>query len=602
LIKGTKDGLFFFEYLYKLNLGYMLKSNNEVNMRSLYYALVAGSTGVFVLAIGAMLWYKPYHQLGAAQQQESSVHTSSMQDVLARQERPVSPTSVEKIDTVVKNEKCQLSKQQLWSVLQQQLKDTVVQVFAQIAEFNWVEPYKTPNQAEATGTAFFINNQGDLITNAHVVEQARAIFIQVPSVGKRRFEVSIVGVSPERDLALLRVDEQDFAALQKELRTQDVPYLQLGDSDLIHRADKLMALGYPLGQQGLKSTTGVVSGREHLSGQHFIQISAPINKGNSGGPSLNSVGEVIGVNSAIIQNAQNVGYIIPINEVKLFLDQLATMSDVKAPKLLRKPFLGVLFNNASDSLTAFLKNPPPGGLYVVEVYKRSPLYKAGVQAGDMIYSINNYPIDIYGEMNVPWSKEDKVSIIDYVSRLAIGQEVTIEYYRKGVRKRAKFKFDHSELPPIRRMFPGYEKIDYEVIGGLVIMPLTINHIMLLAQYAPDLVQYADVKKHMDPVLLITHVLLNSPASRSRCVGAGMIIAQINGENVKTLDDVRRMLPKSIDSGYLTLKTTENVFVALPLDTIMENEPRLASSYFYPLSQGYKELAARMEQGKRAVTQ
>lgn len=536
------------------------------------------------------LLYKLYYDIDSI---KNSITSTAMQQ---------KPEQLVSSNVMVCEETTQ-SKQQLWSSLQLKLKDTVAQVFAQIAEFNWIEPYKTPSQGEASGTAFFINDKGELITNAHVVDQAKAVFIQIPSLGKRRFEVDVIGVSPERDLALLRVKSQDSENIKKELKKDAIPFLKLGDSDSIQRADKLMALGYPLGQQGLKSTTGVVSGREHLSGQHFIQISAALNKGNSGGPSLNCSGQVIGVNSAIIQGAQNVGYIIPINEVKLFLDQLRSMitPDTNSPILLRKPFLGVLFNNANDDLTAFLKNPPPGGLYVVDVYKGSQLYKAGIRQGDMIYTMNNHPIDIYGEMNVPWSKEDKVSMIDYISRLKLGENIKLEYYRSGVKKIAEFKFSQSELLPIRRMYPGYEKVDYEVIAGIVVMPLTLNHIVLLAQLAPELVQYADLRKHMEPALLITHVLLNSPASRARSIYAGAIIVEVNGEKVKTLPDFRRALLKSANSGYLTIRTSENIFVVLPLETIMQSEPRLSNTYFYPLSEGYKDLESMLVPTKNVTT-
>jgi serine protease Do len=490
-------------------------------------------------------------------------------------------------------EEPKVTKHQLWSSLQRKFKDTVAQVFAHIVEFNWIEPYKSPNQMEVSGTAFFINDNGDLVTNAHVVDQARAVFIQIPSHGKRRFDADIVGTCPERDLALLRIRPAELAVLKKELGKATLPYLTLGDSDSVQRADKIMALGYPLGQQGLKSTTGVVSGREHLAGHYFIQIDAALNQGNSGGPSLDSKGQVIGVNSAIIKEAQNVGYIIPINEVKLFLDQLRSMPPAKGPKLLRKPFLGVIFNNANDDLTAYLGNPAPGGLFVVDIYKGSPLHKAGIQAGDMIYKINGFPVDVYGEMNLPWSTEDKVSIIDFVSRLKIGEKVQIEYYRKGVRKTSQFTFSETELPPIRRMFPGYEKIDYEMLGGLVVMQLSLNHVVLLAKYAPELVQYADIKKHMEPILLITQVLLNSPASRARCIMPGALITQVNNKPVKTLEEFRQVVLEEAGTGFLTLKTTENAFVALPLAAIVEEEPQLASMYYYPVSETYYQLAKKL---------
>lgn len=541
---------------------------------SIYYAIIFGC--ILSLLVSIFIWYKVFtelHETKAFLNEKFSTEKS----LDAAKESNVMTASPD------------MTKRQFWSAIQQSLKDTVVQVFSQIAEFNWVEPYKSPSQNEAVGTAFFINDQGNLITNAHVIDQAKVVFIQIPSIGKRRFELDVIGVSPERDLALLKLKKPDLEAIKKELKTDKIPYLKLGDSDTIYRADKLMALGYPLGQQGLKSTTGVVSGREHLSGQYFIQISAPLNKGNSGGPSLNYNGEVIGVNAAIIQNAQNVGYIIPINEVKLFLEQLDTLPETKGPKLLHKPFLGVLYNNANDNLTKFLGNPEPGGLYVVDIYKGSLLQKAGVQAGDMIYKLNGYPVDIYGEMNVPWSKEDKVSLIDFVARLKLGQDVNIEFYRKGTRKTANFKFSLSVRPPIRRAYPGYENVDYEVFGGLVIMPLTVNHIILLAQFAPELIQYADLKKHMDPALLVTHILINSPSSRARCISAGAIISQVNGEDAKTLEDLRRLLKKSIDTGYVMIKTTENICMALPLEEIVQSEARMAASYYYPISKTYKEI-------------
>ncbi|MBA3954158.1 trypsin-like peptidase domain-containing protein [Candidatus Dependentiae bacterium] len=551
---------------------------------SIIGALVAG----ILIAVG-IVNYRVYRELQTAQTKSQTTQVSTEKPVLIPD------------NSMISDDELKISKRQMWSDLQRKLKDTVVQVFAQIAEFNWLEPYKTPNQYEATGTAFFINDQGELITNAHVVDQAKVLFIQIPSLGKRRFEVEVVGVSPERDLALLKLKEHDNQELKKDLNRTSIPYLKLGNSDTIYRADKLMALGFPLGQQGLKSTTGVVSGREHIEGQHFIQISAALNKGNSGGPSLNSIGEVIGVNSAIIQNAQNVGYIIPINEVRLFLDQVRSMPATTSVKLLRKPYLGLLYKNGSEMLTKFLGNPLPGGLYIVEVYKSSPLAKAGIQGGDMIYKINGNTVDIYGEMNVPWSAEDKVSIVDYISRLKVGQDITLDYYRKGVAKSTTFKFSQSEVPPVHIMYPGYEKVDYEVIGGLVVMPLTINHIVLIGKYVPDLLEYSDIRKNREPRLIVTHILLNSPASRSRTIGAGAVIAQVNGQKVTTLDELRKVVPQSLKTGYLTLRTVESVLVVMPFDEVMRDERQLSATYFYPLSSLYKNLA-QVYQSDKAVGQ
>lgn len=482
-----------------------------------------------------------------------------------------------------------VSKTVLWRPIQEQVKDTVVQVFAQVAEFDMLQPYRTPQQYAVSGSGFFINDQGDLITNAHVINQARSVWIQIPSLGRRIIDVEVIGMTPDRDLALLRVKPASLEIIKSALG--GVPYLMLGDSDLTRRSDEVLALGYPLGQQSLKSTTGVVSGHE----QHMIQISAPINPGSSGGPLLDEQGNVIGINAAGITEAQNVGYAIPVNDLKIVLP------DLYKSKLLRKPFLGILYNNASESLTEYLGNPQPGGCYIAEVVKGSTLFKAGVKQGDMLYDINGHQLDMYGDMSVPWS-EDKISIIDYVSRIPAGDQVRLVIYRNGERKEFDVAFDLTELPAIRKVYPGYEEIDYEVFAGMVVMQLTINHIHIMEKMVPGLVKYAEVKNQSEPVLLITHIFADSQLYRMRTVTPGSTINELNGVKVSTLDQLRTVLQNSATSKFLTIKASDNLMrvsdnllVVLPWDRVLEEEILLSHDYHYPISPTVKGLlAARLE--------
>lgn len=469
-----------------------------------------------------------------------------------------------------------------WGQVHEKVRDTVVQVFVYSALFNWLEPYKTPQQRVGVGSGFFIDASGLLITNAHVIDQYRAVYIQIPHFGKRRFDVEVIGVSPERDLALLRVIPEDLAIIVDELGA--VPTLAFDDSDKVRRADEIMALGYPLGQQSLKSTVGVVSGRQHIDGHSLIQIDAPINQGNSGGPSLDTSGRVIGVNSSGIfeGGAQNVGYIIPSNEVKLFLRQLEDLPS-DGVKFLRKPYLGISYGYGSDALAQYLHNPTPGGFYVVDVYPGSPLAKAGVLPGDVIYEVDGNKVDYFGEMSVPWS-EDKISAaVDYVSRLMPGDTIHIVAYRNGARKELVAQFAFSDATPIRLRFPGYEVIDYEVVGGLVVMELTLNHLPILLQKNSQLVKYAELEHQMEPVIIITHILPDSEASKTRALHAGMIIKEINGKKVRTLEQFRQQVAESLQSNFLTIKTEGNVFAVLPFMRALRDEPKLASSYFYQIT-------------------
>jgi serine protease Do len=475
-----------------------------------------------------------------------------------------------------------VSAQQSWSALQSKVKDTVVQIFAQKAMPDILQPFKTPAQYQATGSGFFINDTGEIVTNAHVVDQAKSVWIQVPSLGKKQIDVDIIGVSPDRDLALLRIKPDELESFKKDL--DGIKFLALGNSDLVHRAEEIMTLGYPLGQQGLKSTTGVVSGRE----QNLIQIDAAINPGNSGGPSVNLKGDVIGINTLYAPDAQNVGYIIPINELKIILDDLRTV------KLLKRPYLGILFNNASEALTKFLGNPLPGGVYVVEVYKDSPLHKAGIQKRDMIYEINGHQLDVYGELL--WN-EDRISIVDYVSQLKLGQEITLLVYRQGERKDIRFIFNQPELLPIHKIYPGYETLDYEVVAGMVIQPLTTNHLPLLVNIAPGLTRYAEMKHQMEHALIITHIFPDSQAQRCRSLMPGAVLSEINGSKVTTIDSLRTALFKSIETGIVTIETTDSVFVVVPFNKIIEEDQRLAKDYFYPLTPGVKALVDKIEKEK-----
>ncbi len=471
--------------------------------------------------------------------------------------------------------------QQPWAAVQEKARDTVVQVISQTAEVNILQPFRTPQQHISAGSAFFINAEGDLITNAHVVEEATSVWIKIPSLGKAIIDCEVVGKSPERDIALLRPTKEGLEIIKKNM--EKIPFLPLGNSDEVHRVDEVLALGYPLGQASLKSTSGVVSGREHMGGQHLIQVSSPINPGSSGGPALNLAGEVIGITSSGIMGAQNVGYIIPVNDLKLILD------DLRTTRLLRKPFLGVIFNHGSPELAQHLGNPEPAGCYVVDVYQGSPLAKAGIKPGDMIYEMNGYRVDEYGDLAVSWH-EDKLSVIDYISRLQVGQSVNMAFYRKGVRHLITFNFDHTELAPVRKIFPGEDEIDYEIFGGMLVQPLTLNHVMVLVNNASSLAKYADFKAQMEPALIVTHIVPNSQMQRLDLLREGAIIAEVNDKKVKTLVDFRSAIADAVaqartgkNKHLISFKTADGVFFVLNIEKIVRDEPKLAALYHYPIS-------------------
>ena len=473
----------------------------------------------------------------------------------------------------------------LWSEVQTEVSNTIAQVFVQVAQFNWLEPYTTPAQGEAAGSGFVIDDKGYLITNAHVISEAKAIGIQLPALGKERLDATLVGVSFDRDIALLRITQEGIDKIKAALGC--VPHIKLGNSDQVLRGDEIMTLGYPLGQQTLKSTVGVVSGRETMEYRQYIQIDAPINPGNSGGPSVNFNGEVVGVNTAGIPGAQNVGYIIPINELKIVLDDLYKLESVHN-KELKKPFLGFGYGASSPAMAALFGNPV-GGIYIVEVFKGGLLDKAGVQRGDVLTEINGYAVDSYGQLNVPWC-EDKISIDNYSYYLRYGQEVKLVLYRKGEKKNITIIFEHSIVPAIRVMHPDFDQIEYEVIGGMVIMQLTRNHLPLLLNASPLLIRFSEPKKQLKPMLVITHIIPDSVAQRSRVLAPAALVKEVNGVKVRTLEQLREAVLKSAQTGFLTVRVSEGFFAAFPISQIIADEPRLSYIYRYEISETIKKLA------------
>lgn len=478
----------------------------------------------------------------------------------------------------------------IWKSIQERIKDTVVQVFVQGIIIDIFQPYKTPDQTQSTASGFFFNEDGDILTNAHVVLHARTLWIQVPSFGKEIFDAEVIGMCPDRDVAILRLSEEGRETIRKKLGA--IPYLTFGDSDLVKSSDEVLALGYPLGLQSMSSTNGIVS---NLLG-NWIQTSAALNEGNSGGPLLNMHGEVIGINFAGVKEANNVGWAIPINEI------VRILKDLYGTKILPKGVLGAVFSHGSAAMVEYLKNPQPGGYYVVEVLEGGLAQKSGILNGDMIYAFDGHPVDMFGEMNVGW-REDKLSLPNYVSRLATGDIIPIVIYRKGERKEINMLFDFSEPAAIKTVYPEYEELDYEIFGGLVVMELTINHILKLAEYAPALTFYADFQKRNEKVLIVTHIFSNALIYRLRMITPGYVLKSVNGVGVKTLAEYRAALRDAAHERFLRLiftdtvsRISENLLVVLPMEEIIKQESKIARQNMYPMTHLSKTLQELVQQG------
>lgn len=471
-----------------------------------------------------------------------------------------------------------------WPDLQAHVKNAVIQVFSAGSEFDWLQPYRSSGISGA-GSGFFIDERGYFITNAHVVKsQTSKITVQIPEFGRERFDATIIGISFDRDLALLKIDE---LAIKKICITlKKVPVLPVGNSNQVRRGQKVMTLGYPMGNECLKSTVGVVSGRESIQtsyrqSQQFLQIDAAINPGNSGGPTVNAHGEVIGVNALLALNAQSIGYIIPSSELKVVLEDLYKLENTQN-KLLHKPSLSIECCTASPELNNFLGNPA-GGIYITKLNQHSLLYQAGIRKGDVINMINGLSIDQFGHLKVDWC-EDKISVDNYLAYLKRCDPVNLVIYRKGERKEFSLPYQQTLLPIVRTIHPGFEQVEYEIIGGMVIMELTENHIRIFQKTIPALLSHVEkLKKQFQPTLIITHILPGSLVQRSRTLQIGTCIKDINEQKISNLAQLRSILLKDKSSEFLRIRTTDGNLAVFNLAQILREEPYLATIYHFPIS-------------------
>lgn len=449
-----------------------------------------------------------------------------------------------------------IDQQMLWHQIDTIAFQAVGQLFVQGAQFNWLEPYRQGQSFENVGSCFIIDALGHLVTSWHVIDQATSLWVQLPCTGRAPLKVLIKSVCPEKDIALLQLHEESIIMIKKVLGK--VPFLSFGNSDTVARADNVMILGYPLMQYRIKSTTGIVSGKEMIQGQSLIQITAPINPGVSGGPVFDRYGQVIGITSCLVPDAQNIGFCVPCQ------DFLTIKADLMHERFVKKPMFGVQFVTANDSKAEWLNNPLPAGLYVSDVFAHSLFADAGIEKGDMIYAIDGCLIDAYGDACVSWSDE-RVSFYELISRLKIGQQISILLYRKGKKIVKKIKIKVVNPFAIVPSFPGYTTIEYALISGLVIMPLTENHVDLLVQERPEFGSFWQLQNRLTPALLITTIIPNSYAYQLRIFSPGDLISTVSGKKVHTMKELKQALESN--GHFLTITTTLHLEQVIPKKAI-----------------------------------
>lgn len=303
-----------------------------------------------------------------------------------------------------------------------------------------INPYRREERvSHRLGSGFLFDENGLILTNSHVVYGLQTLVVTLDDGTIRR--ARLVGADPFFDLAVIQIDRGNKGAL---------PVLKLGDSDQLRPGDEVIAIGNPLGLDQTV-TRGIVSGvNRNLPEtplslmEPLIQIDAAINPGNSGGPLLDACGDVVGVNTAIISGAQNIGFSIPINLARTWIPSL-----IKNGRIIR-PWIGFHGQVVDPEVRNLLRKPMVEGLLVEVVEPGSPAEHAGIHGGDVELTVGQNSLLLGGDIVVSIngtriaSDEDLSTIM---RGLKVGSKIKLKLYSDGHYREVSYALPERPLLP-----------------------------------------------------------------------------------------------------------------------------------------------------------
>ena len=303
-----------------------------------------------------------------------------------------------------------------------------------------INPYRVADRVEhIVGSGFIIDGEGLALTNSHVVFGRQSLSVRLSNGAT--LPARLLGADPIFDIAVLQIPKPEDGKL---------PVLSLGDSNSVLVGEDVLALGNPLGlEQSL--TRGIVSAVNRILPptffslqEPFIQVDSPINHGNSGGPLLNRCGEVIGITTAIISDAQNIGLVIPINLAKAALPGLLKDGHIS------RPWLGFHGQFVDNNLKRLLRLPLRTGFLIEAVEPGSPAEEAQLKGGDLELTIAGDDFLLGGDIITVMNNhrlDSPESVINALQELKVGSEISLTIFRDGKTQEVKYKLTERPLLP-----------------------------------------------------------------------------------------------------------------------------------------------------------
>ncbi len=379
-----------------------------------------------------------------------------------------------------------------------QLPESQRRFFEQFPQFQ--DP--TPRRGQGFGSGFIISEDGYVITNAHVVDNATEITVGL--IDRREYTAELIGMDKPSDIALLKLD------------AQNLPVVQLGDSDDVKVGEWVLAIGSPFGFE-YSATQGIVSAvARNLPADTyvpFIQTDVAVNPGNSGGPLFNTDGKVVGVNSQIYSRSggyQGLSFAIPINVATNIAEQ------IKIKGYASRGWLGVLIQDVDQALAESFGLTKPEGALVADVTDDSPAEKAGLERGDIIVEFDGSPVTHSGKLP------------PMVGAVPVGSTVPVTVLRDG--DETVIDVTIAELASDKREIQVSDNMQDDLLG------LTVQG--LTAELADSL----GVKSGV----VIAEVEAGSPAAEAGLM-TGDVVVSLNRKDVKDVESFEALV-QSLPSG------------------------------------------------------
>ena len=436
------------------------------------------------------------------------------------------------------------------------ISDAIVKIYTSSSVPDYYNPWTMLSSMQGTGSGSVIAGN-KILSNAHVI--GYETFVQVRRHGDaRRYQARVVSVSHEADLAILTVDDPDFFT--------GITPLELGE--LPESQDEVLVYGFPLGGDTLSITKGVMSRIEHQTYSHSSvallagQIDAAINPGNSGGPVMKD-GKLVGVVMQGFTQAENIGYMVPVNVVRHFF------KDIEDGTYHGIPSLGVVMQNMENPALKrrYGMDEDRSGLLVNEVLVGSPA-EGVLQPGDVVLSIDGHVIADDG--TVEFRPRQRTSASYYVQLKQIGEELPLEVWRDGQVVPVNVALNRPLWEDWLIPLDQYDVLpSYYIYGGAVFMPLTKN---LLKRWggnwyrsAPlDLVALLseNIAERLDQDVIMVLKFLPADVNQGYHQIAYWIVDKVNGEPVYTMKELIERIEADDGSDFVELASSSGSVIVL----------------------------------------